>query len=413
MKVEIRVRDKLDKRLQQRVKKEVQQEYVREITSLKKRDDFSQELEYFLDVLSLSVFPTEFGKRFNKPCAGIYCIQAPLELFDAFGFHPIRLCSGSLAAQRLSSAFIPALACPVIKSCLGNFYIEESLENLCSLIIIPTTCDWNTKLPEMIGDKGRDIHMMELPHIKESERGQKRWLEEVYELKKVLQQYSGRRLNRRWLLMSINKYMKAWRAFGQLVELRREKGISGTWGIILANAFMVDDVETWAEKIDIVLRNYSRPKKEGNPEVFLAGSPVLFPYLKISELIEEAGMFIAADELCTSQRNLVSAPVYDEPSEYAIIKALAERYMSPCSCPTFTDNDRRVRNIVATMRTSNIKGVVYHLLKGCHPYDIESYYFEKVVKENGLKFIKIETDYSREDRQNILIRLEAFRETLY
>ena len=55
VKGEIRVRSKLDKRLQQRVKKEVQQEYVREITSLKKRDDFSQELEYFLDVLSLLI----------------------------------------------------------------------------------------------------------------------------------------------------------------------------------------------------------------------------------------------------------------------------------------------------------------------------------------------------------------------
>ena len=123
-------------------------------------------------------------------------------------------------------------------------------------------------------------------------------------------------------------------------------------------------------------------------------------------------MFIAADELCTSERNLVSTTVYDELSEYGLLKALAEKYQLSCSCPTFADNDRRLKNILSIMRDYNIKGIVYHLLKGCHPYDIESFHFEKVFKENGFHFMKIETDYSKEDRENILCRLEAFRETL-
>ena len=403
----------LEDRLRQRVEKEIQEEYNREIVYLKKRDDFSKEFEYFLEILSLTIFPHKLKERFNVPWVGLYCIQAPLELFDACGFHPLRLCSGSLAVERLSSPYLPALACPVIKSCLGNFSLNQSIEKLCDIIVIPTTCDWNAKLPEMIGDRCKSIYVMELPHIKESERGRKRWLEEVYELKRVLERHTGKQLNRKQLLMSINKYMKAWQLFGQLIELRRKRLISGTWSIILANAFLIDDVESWTDKVNIVLESYNRPKKNANPDVFLAGSPVFFPYLKISELIEEAGMFIAADELCTSERILVGAAGYDEPSEYGLLKALAERYQLPCSCPTFTDNDRRVKNILTTMRTHNIKGVVYHLLKGCHPYDIESFHFEKVIKENGFHFIKIETDYSREDRQNILSRLEAFRETLH
>ena len=414
MELKVPNKNDLEEKLGQRNEKEIQEEYDREIASLKKRDDFSKEFEYFLEVLSLNVSPQKFYERFKAPYAGLYCIQAPLELFDALGFHPIRLCRGSLAGQRLSTPFLPALACPLIKSCIGAFSLEQSLEKLCHIIVIPTTCDWNTKMLEMIGvplARGKSLYIMELPHIKESERGQKRLLEEIYELKRVLERQAGQRLNRQQLLMSINKYRKAWQAFGQLIELKRKRVISGTWSIVLANAFMLDEVESWTEKVNSVCKNYNKIKNDENPGVFLAGSPVFFPDLKISELIEEAGMFIAADELCTSERILASI-IYDEPSEYGLLKALADRYQLPCSCPTYTDNYRRVKNILTTMRAHDIKGVIYHLLKGCHPYDIESFQFEKTIKGNGFHFIKIETDYSREDRQNILSRLEAFRETL-
>jgi len=413
MNSEISSRKNLEEGVLQKVKRNIQQEYDIQLASLRERDDYSSEFEYFLQILSLGIYPQKFKERFNQPLVGLYCIQVPLELFDALGFHPFRLCSGSLATQRLSSAHIPALTCPIIKSCLSSFYLEESLEKLCELIVIPTTCDWNVKLPELIGKRANSIHIMELPHLKESERGRQRWLEEVYELKRALEKHAGHRLNHRQLCSSIDKYLRAWQALGRLIELRRERAISGTWSIVLANAFMLDNIESWTEKVELVLKNYHRPKKKDKPDVFLAGSPVSFPYLKISELIEETGMFIAADELCTSERNLTGAPVYDDPSEYGLLKALAERYQLSCSCPTFTDNERRVKNILEIMRTHKIKGVVYHILKGCHPYDLESLHFEKTIKENGFHFIKIETDYSKEDRQNILTRLEAFRETLY
>ena len=412
MEIKLAGKNNLEEKLQEKVQKEIQEEYARAITFLRARDDFSKEFEYFLEVLCLTISPRKFKERFPLSCVGLYCIQVPWELFDAFGLHPFRLCSGSAALQRFSSAFLPVLACPVIKSCLGSFSLNQSLENLCDIIVLPTTCDWNVKLPEMAGSRKKPFYIMELPHTKESERGQKRWLEEIYELKRILQRHSGRRVGRRQLLMSISKYMQAWRTFGQLAQLRRKRIISGTWSIVLANAFMLDNVEAWTERVNQIIKNCSRAQEKDNPSVFLAGSPVFFPYLKISELIEEAGMFISADELCTSERNLVSATVYDESSEYGLLKALAERYQLSCSCPTFIENDHRVKNILTTMRAYNIKGVVYHLLKGCHPYDIESFRFEKAIKENGFHFIKIETDYSREDRENILCRLEAFRETL-
>ncbi len=395
---------------QEKVKKELQDEYACQMDSLKQRDDFEPGFEYFLDILTLLIFPAKLKDRMQAPLAGLYCIQAPLELFHALGFHPVRFCHGSLALQKLSAASLPALACPMIKSCLGSFLSEESLEKICDVLIVPTTCDWNTKIPELIGANLRSPYVMELPHLKDSARGKKRWQEEIHELKNYLQKISGRKLERQRLWTSVQTYMRAWEVLGRILELRRNQQLSGTWSLILTNAFLVDKVENWTENVQHFLKKH-QPRPNSDPAVFLAGSPVFFPYLKITELIEEAGMFIKADELCTSERILASS-VPDDLSEYGLLKALADKCHRGCSCPTYADNHRRINTVMHAMRKSNIKGVVYHVLKGCHPYDIESFVFEKTVKENGFHFLKIETGYSKEDRQNILARLEAFKDTI-
>ncbi|MBZ9577936.1 2-hydroxyacyl-CoA dehydratase [Patescibacteria group bacterium] len=402
----------VNRKMQEKVYQEVLRETQREIASLKTRDDFIKELEYFLEVLSLPLYPQRFKERFKNPLAGLYCNSVPLELLDAFGFHPVRLCSGSLCVQKLSSSFLPILACPVIKSSVSPYHLEQSLEKLCDLVVMPTSCDWRVKIPEIIKEKKKHIYQMELPHAKESEKSQKRWLEESYDLKRYLERYTKKKLNCKNFLSSIHKYMRAWGTFSRLIELRCKGLISGTWSIIIANAFMLDDVESWIENTNKLLNSYNNSGHNEKPQIFLAGSPLFFPHLKISELIEEIGMFIVADSLCTSER-LFNSIVYDGTSEYELLRAVAERYQLSCTCPTFVDNERKIKNTLVAMKERNIKGVVYHVFKGCHPFDMESFSFEKAVKRNGYHFIRIETDYSVEDKEGILLRLEAFKETLH
>ena len=381
----------------------LQAEYETTLASLRAREDYSGELEYFLRVLSGDKRGT------GKPLIELACVQAPFELFDTFGFQPFRMRCGSSATHKMLTG-LPALTCPVIKSCAGYFKNKTETEKADSLTVVPTTCDWTVKLPELLRLETEKVHLMELPHIRQDERGLKRWLEEVYALKKFLEKKSGKSFSRRRLLDSMKKYSLAWTTFGRLIKARRERKISGVWFLVIANAFLQDAVEPWTENVDAVLTACASPRLARNPGVFLAGSPISFPNLKIMRLLETAGLETVADELCTSERILVGAPVCDDFSEYGILRALAEKYQLACQCPTFAENDRRVKNTLETMRSCKLKGVVYHLLKGCHPYDIESLKFEREIKQNGFNFIKIETDYSLEDEKQILIRLEAFRE---
>jgi benzoyl-CoA reductase/2-hydroxyglutaryl-CoA dehydratase subunit BcrC/BadD/HgdB len=91
---------------------------------------------------------------------------------------------------------------------------------------------------------------------------------------------------------------------------------------------------------------------------------------------------------------------------------LAESYHQGCLCPTFGDNERRANNIWEALPDAGFGGLVFHVLKGCHPYDLESLALEEPLKKGGLRFLRIETDYAAEDSQNILTRLEAFGRTL-
>ena len=120
-------------------------------------------------------------------------------------------------------------------------------------------------------------------------------------------------------------------------------------------------------------------------------------------------MSICGDDMCVSERIWPGATQYDDPSLPGLLRALAERYHKGSTCPTFADNERRVNHLFNILRNHpHIGGVIHHVLKGCHPFDIESFSLEKMLKEKGYKFLKIETDYVREDSRNILARLEAF-----
>lgn len=396
-----------------RLCQKTQAEYEQERKLLQARPDYLDAYSYFLDLVSKPFQVSEVAKRVGKPVTGLYCIQAPLELFLALELHPVRLCGGSQAVQQMAAANLPVLMCPMLKSFMGNFSLYQNQMQDFKGMVLPTTCDWIAKLPEIMGIDSKSVHYMELPHVKDTEKSQKRWLEEVYDLKHYLEKLAGSKLNPKNLARSIQQAGRVWSLLKKLEKLKAGGVLSEVWFLLITNSFLADAPERWLEETEKVLQALQGKKANENLyKVFVAGSPIFFPNFKLPELIEQAGMQVAADDLCSSERILPGGIVYDDTSEYGMLRALSDRYHKACICPTFTENERRINNILNAAEDYQIKGVVYNLLKGCHPYDIEAITIEQKLKEQGLKFIKIETDYGREDSQNILTRLEAFRQTL-
>jgi benzoyl-CoA reductase/2-hydroxyglutaryl-CoA dehydratase subunit BcrC/BadD/HgdB len=389
-----------------------QAESKRIVDALLNRSDYAPEFDYFIELASKNADFRALRQKAGRRAVCLLCVQVPLELIHAAGLRPFKIFSGSYPAWNLGSSRTPALMCPMLKASLG---VIQAGGDVCKCDwVIPTTCDWVIKFPELAADRGSalegGVFWLELPHLKDAPEGQRRWLDEIYRLKKFLES-KGEKIRRDSLARSIELYRKAWRALCRLADMRASGRLASVWFMLVAGTFFFDSVQNWTDAAEFIANTHTYTVPDGE-RVFLAGSPIFFPNMKLPFLLEEAGLTVVADDLCSSERIFPGAVTYDDTSEFGMTEALAARYHRACLCPTFIDNDRRINNILARGTETPFGGVVFHVLKGCHPYDIESQGLEARLKERGLRFIRVEADYASGDDRNLFTRLEAFRNTM-
>jgi benzoyl-CoA reductase/2-hydroxyglutaryl-CoA dehydratase subunit BcrC/BadD/HgdB len=149
-----------------------------------------------------------------------------------------------------------------------------------------------------------------------------------------------------------------------------------------------------------------------DPRILLAGSPVVWPNWKLPNIIEESNAVIVSDETCSSERLFYDPVVVDEPTLNDMYRALAERYLYPCTCPCFSPNDERSEILLNKIKKYRIDGVVFHVLKGCHLNSIESTRVDLLLRKNNIPMLKIESEYDEGDVEQIRTRVEAFLEMI-
>ena len=152
--------------------------------------------------------------------------------------------------------------------------------------------------------------------------------------------------------------------------------------------------------------------KENRPRILVTGSPIVFPNFKLPLLIEEMGGALVADETCMGERGAYDPPAIADQSTDGIMRALANKSTRPCTCPTFTDNKRRVYRIMQMLEDYQVQGVIYHVLRGCLVYDYEYQVLEEEMGKLGVPIIRVESDYNEEDVEQLRIRVEAFIELI-
>ncbi len=381
-----------------------------------------KEMEYF------DRFFREFGtkeKRIvnsaGKKIIGFYCMNVPEELVYAAGAFPIRLCAGSAEAAEAGEIYFPDVSCPMVKSSTGFAsvpllpFVQE-----CDLVIIPTTCDWKSKLGDIIS-QWLPVLPVDIPKTRFVETARRYWISEIVRIKKAMEKITGKKVTTRRLSSAISLIHTAQKEFRRFQEIRKSPVhvISGRDAAAVVNAWFYDHAESWTaamkklnDALEIRIQEGARVSPASAPRVLLTGAPIAFPNWKIPNLIESSGGALVCDELCTSNRYLNDMVAIDERRFTDMIHAIADRYLLPCSCPVFTDMTNRQNKLFTMIEDYNIEGVVYHVLKGCHPYDVELRTIEKAFAERGISQLKIETDYNPEDTEQLRTRIEAFLETL-
>lgn len=400
-------------RLRARARERIDQEVKTELEGLTKRQDYDKCLDYFISLMSGDLSPGAVSERLGRKVVALMCLQVPLELFLAVDLQPLRLYGGSMSAAKSAPPGLPALMCPLLRSLMGELVKEPSLGQIDW--IIPTTCDWVSGFESLRGLYFRDIgsvRLVELPRRKEHPMASERWLSEVAGLWEYLKKLSGRKAGRRELKDAVTVMERARSALGRLTSLRMEGRVPAVYFFLITYSFFFDSVNNWILAVEEVASHFASATPGSGPGLFLTGSPIIFPNFKLLHLLDELGLQVMGDDMCSAERLLFRHVALKDTSENGLLRALAATTHDGCLCPVFVDNRRRLGPVLEAARGSTIKGVVFHLLKGCHPYEMDSLALEQDLLENNIRFVRLETDYTPEDSGNLLTRLEAFRSTL-
>lgn len=355
----------------------------------------------------------------GKKVFGTFCVYVPDELIFAANAIATGLCGGSQFWVPGGEKVLPTNTCPLIKASVG-----ARLDRTCpffriaDMYIGETTCDGKKKAWEILGEDV-PVHVMDLPQMKR-EKDIKAWAEEIKELKKVIEEFTGNKVTAESLSESIKLINNKRKALSRLYECRKadKVPISGRDALVISQIAFYDDPARFTQmtnklcdELEQRIKDGISVVKEGTKRILLTGTPLAVPNWKLHNIIETSGAVVVCEEMCTGTRyfeNLVdeTKTTIDEQ-----IDALANRYMG-INCACFTPNTGRIDDIIRLAKEYKVDGVIDVNLKFCSLYDVEGYTVERALKEACIPVMGIETDYTDNDAEQLRTRIGAFIEMI-
>lgn len=355
----------------------------------------------------------------GKKVFGTFCVYVPDELIFAANAIATGLCGGSQFWVPGGEKVLPTNTCPLIKASVG-----ARLDRTCpffriaDMYIGETTCDGKKKAWEILREDV-PVHVMDLPQMKR-EKDIKAWAEEIKELKKVIEEFTGNKVTAESLSESIKLINNKRKALSRLYECRKadKVPISGRDALVISQIAFYDDpvrftqmTNKLCDELEQRIKDGVSVVKEGTKRILLTGTPLAVPNWKLHNIIETSGAVVVCEEMCTGTRyfeNLVdeTKTTIDEQ-----IDALANRYMG-INCACFTPNTGRIDDIIRLAKEYKVDGVIDVNLKFCSLYDVEGYTVERALKEACIPVMGIETDYTDNDAEQLRTRIGAFIEMI-
>lgn len=359
----------------------------------------------------------EKARSQGRRIIGFYCAIVPQELIAALGAVPVRLCGGFPTSENMA---LPRDCCPLVSSSY-DLLLPQSSSALSGIdaAILPMVCDWKSRFARILSPR-LPTFTLQVPLNKREAAAHSERLRSLSLLTRFLEEITGQRLSRRSLLRSIRTYQRANRATRRLADcmLSDDPAVRGSDLLLAMNVSFFDDVVSWTDAVIRLVAEAQRTRQKHRapsanaPRLLLTGAPVIWPNWKVPEIIEEAGGLIVAEELCSGARIFYDPVRIDEPETHDLLRALAERYSLASTCPCFVPNDDRIYRNISLARRYRVDGVIYHNLRSCYLYHMETKNIAKTFRELNIPLLEIETDYSPEDKEQLSVRIEAFIEML-
>ena len=416
--LDARALEKQQRQEQRFVSKETQTaaKYLRRLEEL---PGLPESMKAFLDTLR-RIYVDMDGVDTEKPTVGTYCVMVPQELVYAAGAQPVKLCSGNYTAFSVGDDLAPRDACPLVKAVAG--FQQTGLMPVyrdCSMMVVPITCDCKKKIAGML-EGSCELMTLHVPASREDDDIDE-YVQQLYDLMARLEDVTGNAVTYASLAEGFRTVGRAQYELSEFIWLKKRTPylIRGSHAMTALNAAAYMSADAWADAMHGLNAELRENAKAGQtvtqkqqPRILLTGSPIVFPNVKIPLLIEEMGGIVAGDETCMGERGMWDPAVITDDSFDGMMRALANRALRPCPCPTFADNTQRVYRLKQLIQENRIQGVIYHVLRGCLVYDFEYKKLEEELGKLDIPVIRLESDYNEEDVEQLRIRIEAFIELI-
>lgn len=351
--------------------------------------------------------------RKQKRVIGSTLVDCPEELIHAAGLHPF-LILGTSEPIRHSAALLPDNACSLARSNLelaighqGDFFDGFVLSQVCDTT--QHLCDiWKREFPH---------HYFEnflVPRQVARDSARAWYAEECRRLRGALSRYTGREITDEDLEESFRIYNENRALLRRLYAIKEEAPAVMTnrefFDAVKATFFMakeehnrfLKEVVEWAEQ-----EKDRRTDGDGYVKVIMAGIVVEPPSLY--DMLDEVKGTIVGDTLCTASRYIY----HDVEMEGNPAEALADRHMrKPFFSPINADVEQIYTDLLTLYRRKKAAAIVYCHIKYCESQDYDLPDSKAAMREEGIPFLELETEYQSTHLSQMRTRVQAFSESV-
>jgi len=381
-------------------------------------------MEYFDFVMSevhgLRIKEIVDARAEGRPVVGTFCTFVPEELVLAVNGVFVGLCSGADFGLESAEKLLPRNTCSLIKSAFG-FAIEKVCPYIeaSDLIVGENTCDGKKKSFEQYKDLVKDFYAMDLPQTRSVE-GKALLKSEYMRFAKKLEEMSGKKITANNLKKAIAIVNKKRAAMHRLSKLRAATPavISGLDSLLMNQVYFYDDPIRFTDSVNKICDELEERIKsdeaymdEKAARIVVTGCPMAVPNWKLHSIIESCGAIVVGDESCVGDRGTQTLTKDNSNTLDGLFDYIVERYQT-IDCAIYTPNPTREEHIKKMFANTKADGVIQYSLQFCSPYQMEAIPLENTLENKDIPTLRIDTDYSAEDAEQIRTRIEAFIERI-
>ena len=380
--------------------------------------ELPKSFDEFVDARKASFLKVKDYVENGGHLVGMFCSYTPLELFDAAGVACVGLCGTSNNPIPAAEKVLPKNLCPLIKSSYGFAYTDSCpYTYFCDFIVGETTCDGKKKMFELL-DEIKETYVLHLPQSQKRAYAKEIWYQEVKLLKEKLEEKYGIEITDEKLREAVRKrnelrktQLEFYALQGATPPAMKATTVMSTLAQGVFNFGVDAQLASYKARLDeakAALAAGAQPVSPKAKRILLTGCPSTGVIQKVGMTIENNGGVIVCLDDCGGERT--TKMMIDENAD-DILRAISDRYLS-IHCSVMTTNEGRMENTKEMIKKYNVEGVVEMVLQACHTFNVEANYMQRMCEEEGIPYMKLETDYSTTDSGQIETSLAAFIEML-